>query len=461
MTMMDFSQPAMAHAAIGVAGLISCYVLMFGLWRMSLPATSAYGMRIAGGAMLVAVLAGGLYGVGAAAAAQRSVNGGLAAIAIIAGGGIAWWRAARAEPAALPRFAAIFGGLGAAAVAAVLLVPILVHPTGAPAGLIVTLFAELLATVSFSGSLMAAARLGGKVRGPVRVTGRGYLIGGLLVAAIVLGVQVMRTALGLIAPGITVLEMQTLLALCGLLCGVTMSITAGALELPVAESLYNALAGAAVAAVGVSLQIPALIVVGMLVAGAGLVLARLFAKSMNRPTQAADAAIFMRYARKVVIVPGYGLAVAQAQQTLHIFIVLLQAAGVDVKVALHPMAGRMPEQMAQLLAEAGVPETLILPSGDIDESLRRADVALVIGANDVVNPAANTIKSLPVFGLPHLDATLAERIYVIKRGAGRGYAGIANPSFLADHCKLVLGDSQTVLAQMVACLRLTHDPAAA
>jgi NAD(P) transhydrogenase subunit beta len=277
----------------------------------------------------------------------------------------------------------------------------------------------------------------------------------------------------------TMLELEALFVLCGLLCGLTMSASLSTVEIPVAASMYNTMAGAAAASIGVLLQLPALMVVGSLVAGAGVALARLLAQSMNRSvghvllqeagkvarsglhTEAADAAIFMRYARKVVIVPGYGLAVAQAQQKLHELIRLLQAAGVDVKLALHPMAGRRPEQMAQLLAEVGVPEDLILWSGETDEHFRSADVALIIGANDVVNPTTSTIKSLPVFGVPCLNAALSGRIYLIKRGAGSGYAGIANASFASDHCKLVLGDAQIVLTKMVDSLRILQVPAAA
>jgi H+-translocating NAD(P) transhydrogenase subunit beta len=166
-----------------------------------------------------------------------------------------------------------------------------------------------------------------------------------------------------------------------------------------------------------------------------------------------DAAIFMRYARKIVIVPGYGLAAAQAQDKLYEFMKLLIAAGADVKVAIHPLAGRMPGQMAVILAEAKVPEGLILSLSDAEEAFRSADVALLIGANDVVNSRASTIKTLPVFGIPSLNAGAARKVYVIKRGTGAGYAGIDNQIFAGENCNLIYGDAQTVLIKMVEALR--------
>ena len=160
-----------------------------------------------------------------------------------------------------------------------------------------------------------------------------------------------------------------------------------------------------------------------------------------KPTEAADAGIFMRYAKSVIIVPGYGLAAAQGQQKLYEFVKLLQAAGVSVKFAIHPVAGRMPGQMDVLLAEAGVPYDLIFQLDDINEEFKTTDVALVIGANDVVNPAARTDKSSPIFGMPILNADQAKQVYVVKRGQGKGYAGIVNALFYGDNCNMVYGDA--------------------
>jgi len=184
-------------------------------------------------------------------------------------------------------------------------------------------------------------------------------------------------------------------------------------------------------------------------------------KGSLKPTAAGDAGIFMRYASTVIIVPGYGLAVAQGQQKLYEFVKLLQAAGVSVKFAVHPVAGRMPGQMDVLLAEAGVPYDLIFQLEDINDAFATADVALVIGANDVVNPAARTDKSSPIFGMPILNADKAKQVYVVKRGEGKGYAGIVNGLFYGDNCNMVYGDAQAVLVQMIEAVRGLGTAAAA
>ncbi len=172
-----------------------------------------------------------------------------------------------------------------------------------------------------------------------------------------------------------------------------------------------------------------------------------------KSADAADAAINMRYASSVIIIPGYGLAVAQAQQKLYEFVKILLAAGVEVKFAIHPVAGRMPGHMNVLLAEAGVPYDIIFDMDDINADFPNTDVALVIGANDVVNPAARTDKSSPIYGMPILDADKAHQVYVVKRGQGKGYSGVENLLFFEDNCSMVYGDAQAVLSQMVQSVK--------
>jgi NAD(P) transhydrogenase subunit beta len=176
-------------------------------------------------------------------------------------------------------------------------------------------------------------------------------------------------------------------------------------------------------------------------------------KGSLKPVEAGDAGIFMRYASSVIIVPGYGLAVAQGQGKLYEFVKLLQAAGVSVKFAVHPVAGRMPGQMDVLLAEAGVPYDMIFQLDDINNDFATTDVALVIGANDVVNPAARSDKSSPIFGMPILNADKARQVYVIKRGQGKGYSGIVNGLFYSPNCNMVYGDAQAVLVKMIEAVR--------
>jgi NAD(P) transhydrogenase subunit beta len=176
-------------------------------------------------------------------------------------------------------------------------------------------------------------------------------------------------------------------------------------------------------------------------------------KGSLRPVAASDAAIKMRYAGSVIVVPGYGLAAAQAQQKCYEFVKLLVAAGVKVKFAIHPVAGRMPGQMDVLLAEAGVPYDMIFQLDQINDEFTDTDVALVIGANDVVNPDARTEKTSPIYGMPILNADKSKQVYAIKRGEGKGYSGIVNPLYYEDNCNMVYGDANAVMGQMIEAVR--------
>jgi NAD(P) transhydrogenase subunit beta len=274
-------------------------------------------------------------------------------------------------------------------------------------------------------------------------------------------------------------QLITLFFVLALILGILVTLPIGGADMPVIISIYNAFTGLAVGLEGFVLGNPALMIAGMVVGAAGLLLTLLMAKAMNRsvtnvlftnfgdapkqkqgaikgslkPVEASDAGIFMRYASSVIIVPGYGLAAAQGQQKLYEFVKLLIAAGVSVKFAIHPVAGRMPGQMDVLLAEAGVPYDLIFQLDDINDEFKTTDVALVIGANDVVNPEARTDKTSPIYGMPILNADMAKKVYVVKRGEGKGYAGIVNPLFYGDNCDMVYGDAAVVLSAMIEAVR--------
>lgn len=257
-----------------------------------------------------------------------------------------------------------------------------------------------------------------------------------------------------------------------------MTLPIGGADMPVVISLYNAFTGLAVGLEGYVMNNPALMIAGMVVGSAGTLLTVLMAKAMNRSltnvlfsnfgdstsstkgpqgemksADPADAATTMRYASSVIIIPGYGLAVAQAQQKLYEFVKILVSDGVDVKFAIHPVAGHMPGHMNVLLAEAGVPYDMIYDMGDINDSFATTDVALVIGANDVVNPEALTDKSSPIYGMPILNAYKAHQVFVIKRGTGAGYSGVQNPLFFQKNCTMVFGDAQAVLSKMVEAVK--------
>jgi NAD(P) transhydrogenase subunit beta len=466
---------------IGLVYFFAAFLLIFGLWRMSSPVTAAGGIHVAGWGMAAAVIVSFLYAfsVSEAARPHLPVNVSLALGALLLGGGAAWWSGRKAAMTAMPQMVAIYNGMGggaAAAIAAMELFGNRVFDLSALAG---TLFGALIGAISLSGSLIAWAKLDGRINKPLRMKGL-QLINALLML-VTLGVGawlmvVMQAAHGSLND---VLWLIGVFFGCALLFGVLMTLPIGGADMPVVISIYNAFTGLAVGLEGFVLQVPAMMIAGMLVGAAGVLLTLLMAKAMNRtvahvlfarfgdqparkgaaivgelkPTAASDAGVAMRYANKVIIVPGYGLAVAQGQQKLYEFVKLLQAHGVLVRFAVHPVAGRMPGQMDVLLAEAGVPYDLIFQLDDINTDFADTDVVLVIGANDVVNPAARNDKASPIYGMPILDVDKAHHVYVVKRGEGKGYAGIQNQLFYAENCNMVYGDAQAVLVKMIEAVR--------
>ena len=466
--------------AIVVADLAAAFLFLFGLKRMSSPVSAPSGIAYAGIGMVVAVVASFLYALSVSAEAKPHllVNAGLAVAALIVGGGLAWRSGARAGLTAMPQMVALLNGAGGGAAAAIAAI-VLLGGISAPAALVVTLSGALIGSISLSGSLIAWGKLDGLLKQPLRFPGQKIVNAIAFLATLGVGGYIGFTVLADITP---LLSMPTLIAIffgLSLVFGILMTLPIGGADMPVVISVCNAFTGLAVGLEGYSLHNPALMIAGMVVGAAGLMLTLLMAKAMNRsvtnilftnfgaktaqkhgkiegelkPVSAGDAGIYMRYAKDVVIVPGYGLAAAQGQQKLYELVKLLQYAGVTVKFAIHPVAGRMPGQMDVLLAEAGVPYDQIFQLEEINPEFETADVALVIGANDVVNPAARTDKSSPIWGMPILNADKAKQVYVIKRGDGKGYAGIVNALFYKDNCNMVYGDAQLVLTQMIEAVR--------
>jgi NAD(P) transhydrogenase subunit beta len=467
---------------IGVTDLAAAFLFMYGLKRMSSPVTAPSGIFVAGLGMMVAVLASFLYvvGVNATTRPHLLVNVGLAIVALVVGGGAAWWSGKRVALTSMPQMVALYNGMGGGAAGAIAAVELFGEKVQGTTQLVVTLLGALIGSVSLSGSLVAWAKLDGVVKKPLRVKGQQALNGIAMVATLAVGGYIVFAAQTGAAPLVAMPKLIGLFFGLALVFGVLMTLPIGGADMPVVISIYNAFTGLAVGLEGFVLQNPALMIAGMVVGAAGMLLTLLMAKAMNRsvsnilftnfggpaarraqgeikgslkPIEASDAGVFMRYASKVIIVPGYGLAVAQGQEKLYEFVKLLQAAGVAVKFAVHPVAGRMPGQMDVLLAEAGVPYDLIFQLENINDDFKSTDVALVIGANDVVNPAARTDKSSPIFGMPILNADMAKKVYVVKRGEGKGYAGIVNTLFYQDNCAMVYGDAQAVLVQMIEAVR--------
>jgi NAD(P) transhydrogenase subunit beta len=475
---------------IGSVDLAAAFLLMFGLWRMASPVTAPSGILLAGVGMLAATLASFLYvfSVDAAAKPDLVQNIGLAAAALLIGAGVAWWSGRKVAITAMPQAVALFNGMGGGAAAAIAAVELFGMKAHGSIELTVTLLGALIGSISLSGSIIAWAKLDAILKKPLHVPGLRIFNGVVVLLALLLGGYIVLVTAGAATP---LLPMPHLIAIffgIALVYGILMTLPIGGADMPVVISVYNAFTGLAVGLEGFVLQNPALMIAGMLVGAAGLLLTLLMAKGMNRsvgkilfmsfgpgakrkqgaikgslkPVQAGDAGIFMRYAKSVIICPGYGLAVSQGQGKLYDFVKLLQAAGVSVKFAIHPVAGRMPGQMDVLLAEAGVPYDLIVQLADINEEFKTADVALVIGANDTVNPGARTDKTSPIYGMPILNADQAKKCYCVKRGDGNGYAGVVNPLFYADKSFMVYGDAAAVCIAMAEAVRgLGAAPAAA
>ena len=451
--------PALTDDLIHGAYFLAALLFILGLKRMSSPKGARGGIVWAGLGMLVATLITFLW--------PGMHNFGLMLAAILLGGATAWWSGKRVAMTAMPQMVALYNGMGGGAAAAIAADELL-HPTGlGRAAVTLAVVGALIGTVSFSGSLIAFAKLQGLINKSLRFKGQQLINSIVFLLALGQGVAL---ALGYSDGTGTVVVFFGL----SLVFGVLMTVPIGGADMPVVISLYNAFTGLAVGFEGFVLQNPAMIIAGTVVGSAGTLLTQLMAKAMNRsignvlfsnfgettavggevmgslkPIDAADAGVMMAYGSKVIIVPGYGMAVAQAQHKVWELTKLLQDRGVTVKFAIHPVAGRMPGHMNVLLAEAGVPYDIIADLEEINAEFPAADVALIIGANDVVNPDARNRKDSPIYGMPILDADKARNVIVIKRGQGRGFSGIENALFYMDNTRMLYGDGQEAVAKLI------------
>jgi NAD(P) transhydrogenase subunit beta len=393
-------------------------------------------------------------------------------VAIAIGGGLAFWSGKRVAMTDMPQMIALYNGMGGGAAGAIAAVELLRGDFQSMSFMTLAIAGALIGSVSFSGSLVAFAKLQGWVRRPLRFSGQQFLNLGLLLAATVLGGWLVLQ--GNPSGGPILLFFGLALAY-----GVMMALPIGGADMPVIISLFNALTGLAVAFEGFVLGNAAMIIAGTVVGSAGTLLTQLMAKAMNRsignvlfsafgssaagpaeevagsmrPIDAADAGIMMAYAERVVIIPGYGMAVAQAQHKIQELATLLRKRGVDVKFAIHPVAGRMPGHMNVLLAEANVPYDLLYDLDEINPAFPQTDVALVIGANDVVNPMARTNPDSPIYGMPILNADQAKNVIVIKRGQGKGFSGVENALFYADNTRMLYGDGQAMVGELIQAIK--------
>ena len=396
----------------------------------------------------------------------------LIGIAILLGAIIGWFIAIKVEMTKMPELVSLFNGFGGASAALIGIVEFGNSDIKTTSATIVAtiLSAIVIGAITFSGSLMAWGKLNGSVKSIIKIPQYNIINNLVIIAIVVLAAFVV----------VENIDSQILLyslLFAGLVYGVLFVMPIGGADMPVVISLLNSLTGIAAAITGILYNNMVMLVGGILVGSAGIILTVAMCKAMNRTllsvifgsftasagpegtnkalgsiksTTASDTAIIMNYATNVIIVPGYGLAVAQAQHVAHELEELLVTKGVNVKYAIHPVAGRMPGHMNVLLAESNVDYSMLVEMEDINPQFNNADVVLVVGANDVVNPAAHNDPSSPIYGMPILDVENAKHVVVNKRSMKAGYAGIENELFYNAKTSMLFGDAKSVLADLVS-----------
>ncbi|HSQ94430.1 MAG TPA: NAD(P)(+) transhydrogenase (Re/Si-specific) subunit beta [Methanoregula sp.] len=447
--------------------IITIFFFIIGMQRMSHPLTARSGIIWAGAAMLIATLVTFF--------TPNLSNLALISIAIVIGGGFGYVAAKRVAMTDMPQMIALYNGMGGGAAAGISAAALLGTTTTATGALAVV--GGLIGAVSFTGSIVAFLKLQGWMRPrPVTFPGQQVINMAVLALAVISGLLIVFPPSWL---PITVSLYLPLFFILALGFGLLMTLPIGGADMPVVISMYNAFTGLAVALDGFSFATPnyAMVVAGIIVGAAGSLLTLQMAKAMNRSLsnvffgafgaaeaegteirgsmkaiEADDVAVLLAYADKVIIAPGYGMAVAQAQQKVKELTDLLESKNVHVKFAIHPVAGRMPGHMNVLLAEAGVAYDHLFDRDEINPEFPSTDVVLVIGANDVVNPAAHRQGS-PLFGMPILDVEQAKNVIVLKRGQGKGFAGIENDLFYRDNTRMLYGDAQETVGKLVQAVK--------
>jgi H+-translocating NAD(P) transhydrogenase subunit beta len=462
---------------IWLAGAVA---FVLGLSRMNSPATARDGNLLSAGGMALAIAATMIWLLVLPPTGSFNPLGWAMIVAgVAAGGGYGLYSARTVKMTAMPQLVSLFNAVGGGAAALIAISEYFSHTSaGVAPGLqdnVASVLDIVIGSITFSGSLIASGKLMGlrfTPSKPVRVPG-GQILTGFLAVVVVVGA-------GYLWLGNISLLVVLAILVAALVFGVTMTLPIGGADMPVVISLLNSFTGTAVAMAGFVLNNPLLIIAGALVGASGAILTKLMADAMNRSVlnimiggfgggdssvatvagpggsvrevSMDDAAIQLAYASSVIVVPGYGLAVAQAQHGVRELAEILEARGVDVKYAIHPVAGRMPGHMNVLLAEANVPYPQLREMEDINPEFDRCDVALVVGANDVTNPAARRPGS-PVSGMPILDVDHAKNIIVMKRSMGRGYAGIDNELYTNPKTGMLFADAKQGLADLISAVK--------
>lgn len=456
-------------ALLELSYLIAALLFVFGLKMLSHPKTARNGNLWAFGGMALAMVTTILLHKNSDGEGISLTNIWIIMAGIGVGAAIGWYVARNVKMTAMPQLVSFYNATGGAASA---LVALLEYPNavaGDIGSIIVTVLGLIIGAVAFSGSMIAYGKLDGKV-GDIMKPFMTYLNLVLMVLTLGLGAFIV------VSPNPPAEMIWAIYALLGLslVYGVMFVMPIGGADMPVVISLLNSFTGIAAAMAGFIYNNQAMILGGILVGAAGMILTILMCKAMNRSLinvivgafgggvsaasgeqgtikeiTLSDAAVLLSYSQKIVIIPGYGLAVAQAQHIAQELDELLEGKGVDVKYAIHPVAGRMPGHMNVLLAEADVPYEKLVEMDDINPDMPNVDVAIVVGANDVVNPAAYNDPGSPIYGMPIIDAHLAKNIIIMKRGMGKGYAGIENGLFFNDKTRMLFGDAKNSIQKLV------------
>jgi NAD(P) transhydrogenase subunit beta len=458
------------EALINIAYLVASVLFIFGLIQLSSPRTAVRGNLTGALGMLLAVVVTLLN--------RNIISFQMIFVGVLVGGAIGAVLATRVKMTAMPEMVALLNGFGGGA--AVLVAGAALSEVGSLGGArltqiaVATVASGIIGAVTFSGSLVAFSKLQGILKGDfIHFPGQRLFNVVLGIAALGIGVLLVASPQAMGIYGVLVLV--------ALVLGVFLVIPIGGADMPVAIALLNSYSGLAGAATGFVLSNNVLIIAGSLVGASGIILSQIMCKAMNRSlgnvlmgvmgeggevasadkvyagkvksSSPEEVAMLFDTARRVVIIPGYGMAVSQAQHAVRDLANLLNARGIEVEFAIHPVAGRMPGHMNVLLAEADISYDKLKEMDEINPTMEQADVALVIGANDVVNPVARTDPSSPIAGMPIINADMARTVVVVKRSLSPGFAGIPNPLFAADNTLMLFGDGKKAIVELNAAIK--------
>jgi len=443
---------------INIVYVIAAALFIFGLKLLGNPATARKGNMLSGLAMLVAIIV--------TLMDQNIVSYGWIMVSILAGSAVGVYVSKKVEMTGMPELVSLFNGVGGLASAAVAIAAMVASELSSGIASI-SVIALIIGSVTFSGSLVAWGKLSERVSGKPIVFNQQAIANYGLIAATIL-----FSSLYVLNPSSLFFIVAVILL--ALAIGVMVVLPIGGADMPVVISLLNSYSGLAACAAGFALENNLLIVAGALVGASGIILTNIMCKAMNRslinvltsgfqevvtneivvegeikPISAEDAFYVFEAAQSILVIPGYGMAVAQAQHAMKELQELLEKNDAEVVYGIHPVAGRMPGHMNVLLAEADVSYDLLLEMDEVNPRMENFDIAIVIGANDVVNPAARELEGSPIYGMPDINADLAKNVFVIKRSMSSGFAGVDNPLFFKDNTRMIFGDAKEVINNIV------------